>query len=297
MIKCKLCGHYFKFITAKHLAYRHNCTVKDYVKRFGDKNVGHFPFLVNKLNKSDPRYIKWKKSLKKRPSSWNKGFNKENHPAVKKISETFKEKKLDNFAKWRKDAIKRGLIRVDYPNLKKNGDLAELIGVVLGDGHIGKFPRTEVLEIYSNSNNHGFIERYSKLVENIFDKKPAVSKRKSSNCVNIVIYQKKISKRLDIPADDKLKKVLKLPNWIFRNKGYLIRYLRGLYEAEGSFSSHLPTYTHKFIFSNRNQSLLGNVFIGLKKLGFNPHRDAIRVQISRREEVYKCMELLNFRKY
>lgn len=297
MIKCKLCGHYFKFVTAKHLQSKHNCSVKSYIKKFGNKGVGHFSVSISKLDKNDPRYIKWRESLKNRPSPWNKGYNKETHPGIKKISKTFKRKKIDNFAKWRESAIKEGLIKVKYPSFEKNGDLAEFIGVVLGDGYIGKFPRTEVLGIYSNSNNEGFINRYSELVEKLFDKKPTVSKRKKSNCVNIIIYQKDISKRLGIPMGARKNKQMSLPNWICKDREYLIRYLRGLYEAEGSFSVHLPTYTYKFSFANRNESLLNNVYKGLKILGFHPHRDNLRVQISKKEEVYRCRDLLQFRKY
>lgn len=88
-----------------------------------------------------------------------------------------------------------------------------------------------------------------------------------------------------------------MPKWISKNKEYLIRYLRGLYEAEGSFSIHQPTYTYKFVFANRNKSLLNNVDKGLKVLGFHPHKDSCRVQISRKEEVYHCKELICFRSY
>jgi hypothetical protein len=297
MIKCELCGRYFKLITGKHLHSKHSCDIKDYIKKFGDKGVAHFPFLVNKLDKNDPRYIRWKESLKKRPAPWNKGYNKETHPSIAKISKTFKKRKIDNFAEWRKKKIKEGWIKVDYPFLKKSGDLAELIGVILGDGYIGRFLRTEVLAIFSNSNNQGFIDRYTALVERIFNKKPSVSKRKSSNCVNIIIYQKDISKRLGIPVGAKKDKYIGIPRWIYNNKEYLIRYFRGLYEAEGSFCVHLPTYTYKFVFANRNESLLNNVYRGLRILGFNPHKDKYRVQISRKEEVYCCKDLINFRKY
>ena len=190
-----------------------------------------------------------------------------------------------------------GRIESNYPSLKQKGDLAELIGVVLGDGYIGKFPRTEVLTILSNSNNKGFIDRYALLVAKVFKKKPAVSKRKNSNCVEIKIYQKKISERLDIPSGSKAKLQKKIPSWILQNKNYLKRYLRGLYEAEGSFCIHKPTYTYKFLFSNKNNSLLENVYKGLNILGFHPHKSKYQIQVSRKEEVYRLKELIGFRQY
>lgn len=294
MVKCKLCGKRFKIITCTHLKSVHGWILKDYTKKFGTKGCGFLS--PNLLPKNDPRYKKWRESLKKRPPPWNKGYTKETHPSVAKIFETFKRKKIDNFAEWRNEMIKKGRIKVNYPALKKSGDLAELIGVVLGDGHICKFPRTESLTIDSNANNPGFVKRYARLIEKIFDKKPAIIKR-PSNCIRLRLYQKDISKRLEIPSGSRRNKDIKIPQWIFKNKEYLKRYLRGLYEADGCFGVHKPTYAYKFVFSNQNKSLLKNVYRALKTLGFHPHKSKYKIQISKREEVYKIKELIKFRQY
>ena len=216
---------------------------------------------------------------------------------MQKISETMKSRKIDNFAEWRKRAIRDGRIRVRFPRLPRNGDLAELIGVVLGDGHIEKFPRTERLLIFSNSNNKGFAERYAGLVEKLFKKKPYVYKQSTQNCIRISLYEKKISERLGIPTGSRKNILITVPDWVMKRKTYIIRYLRGLYEAEGSYSVHKLTYTYKFVFSNTNQSLLKNVVKLLKMLGLSPHYDSLRVQISRKNEVLRAVELLKFRRY
>ncbi len=193
--------------------------------------------------------------------------------------------------------IKEGRIKTAYSNFKKNGDLAELIGMVLGDGHIGVFPRSEVLIISCNSKNIDLINRYASLVEKIFEKSPSVSKSNGMNCVKIRIYEKHISKRLGIQTGSRKKLKIQVPKWILSNKNYVVRYLRGLYEAEGSANIHKPTCTYKLIFSNRNESLLNIVFSLLKRLGFHPHRSTDKIQISKREEFFKLKELLQFRKY
>jgi len=294
MIKCKLCGKYFKIITNTHLKAAHQCTLKDYTKKFGTKNCGFIS--PNLLSKNDPRFKKWKESLKKRPASWSKGYTKETNPSVLKISETFKRKKIDNFRRWRQKAIKLGISKTNYPPLKQNGDLAELIGVTLGDGNIFKFPRTEALTIAGNAKNKGFIQRYASLIQKIFSKKPKINKP-HRGCVKIRLYEKNISKRLNLSAGARQKKDTRIPRWILKNRNYLIRYLRGLYEAEGSFCIHESTYTYKFLFSNKNKSLLRNVYNGLKLLRFHPHKSKDKIQISRKEEVYKIKDLLKFRQY
>src|SRR5579864_8438215 len=104
--------------------------------------------------------------------SWSKGFTKETHPGVAKISHTMKTKRIDNFKKWRYEMMALGKIRSKYPPFKKSGDLAEYIGVVLGDGHIEKFPRTERIIIVGDVQKPAYIERYAELTESLFEKKP-----------------------------------------------------------------------------------------------------------------------------
>lgn len=233
------------------------------------------------------------------PRHWNRGLTKDTNASVRQISETMKRRKLDNFAKWRQVMKDSGKMISSYSSFKKDGDLAELIGVILGDGHIRKFPRTEEISIFSNSNNLGFVQRYSGLVEKIFGKKPALTKHGHANCTRIRLYQKDIQKRLGIPYSPRGKLDISIPGWIFRNKSYIVRYLRGLYEAEGAHCVHIPTGTYKLFFSNRNESMLRNVFRLMVRLGFHPHmhKGGYDVQISRKDEVYSAIELLEFRKY
>lgn len=231
------------------------------------------------------------------PSNWSKGLTKDNHLSIKKISETMKLRKIDNFAIWRQKQRVKGKIKTYYPEFVKNGDLAELIGVTLGDGTITQYARTQEIRIISNSNNPGFIKRYSNIVEKTFKKKPNVIKHNNINAVRISLYEKYISERLGIKTGKRRHAVIVVPDWILAKKAYIVRYLRGLYEAEGCKAEHLPTYTHKFIFVNRNPSMLDNVFNLMERLGFHPHRTEDRIQISKKEEVPKAVKLLRFREY
>lgn len=229
--------------------------------------------------------------------SWNKGFTKQTHPSVRKISRTMKQRGIDNFFHWREKMKRLGLIKSVYSEYQKNGDLAELIGVVLGDGYIGKFPRSEVLRIVSSSNNHGFIKRYPRLMKNVLGKKPSVAKKNGVHCTTITIYEKWISKRLGIPAGARKEKTIRIPRWILCRRDFIIRYLRGLYEAEGCYCVHKPTATYKFQFTNRNQSMLKNVKKLLTHLDFHPYTTGYQVQIARKNEVEKIRRLLRFRQY
>lgn len=288
MVKCKLCGSNFKIITNTHLASTHKTNLKSYSRKFGNKNCG-FAVCSNLLPKKDRRYVKWRKSLKRRPPPWSAGFTKENHPSLAKLSETFKEKKIDNFKNWRK--------KINYPPLKRNSELAFLIGLVLGDGHIQKFPRTEALTLVLGTDKPKLWKHAVKTVRKVFKKKPYVQKAKSSECIRIRIYQKNISKRLGIPTGNRLKVKNIIPSWINNNRAFLVFYLKGLFEAEGSLSIHLLTYTYNLSFSNTNRYLLDIVEQKLSDLGFHPERRLKAVRLRRQSEVVAFEKLISFRKY
>lgn len=135
------------------------------------------------------------------------------------------------------------------------------------------------------------------MIAKIFGKSPTISKVSGANCIRIRLYQKYISKKLNIPSGARLKKRFVIPVWILKNRLFVIRYLRGLYEAEGSVGIHKPTSTYKLFFTNNNGSLRKIVFDQLIRLGFYPHVSGSDVQLSRKAEVEQCIKLLRFRKY
>lgn len=230
-------------------------------------------------------------------SVWNKGLTKDTHPALKKTSDTMRKKHIDNFKAWRDDMKQHGLIKASYPPLKKDGDLAELIGVILGDGHIHAHDRCDSLRIVGDRGKMGFVNRAAHLVYMVFEKHPKIARRKESNGVNVTLYEKNIAQRLNIPAGSRARYEFLLPGWIERSRRYKIRFLRGLYEAEGSISHHPATYTHKFIFSNANPHLLELVARLVRELGFTVSVSAKKTQVSRKDEVQKLSDLIEFRHY
>jgi len=257
----------------------------------------HFPIIASLLPKDDPRYKKWLMSLKRRPPPWNKGKTKDTDYRVKKISVTFRRKEIDNFAVWRENARKQGLIPSSYQEFSKDVNLAFIIGLILGDGNLYKFPRTECLRIVLGTDKPLLLEYAQDIMHKVFSKEPRIRKRKNSECADIVIYQQHLGERLGIPIGARGKLPIKLPKWVWRNKEFLIGCLKGLFEAEGSFSIHLATYTYNLSFSNRNTSLLDEVEKALYLLGFHPERRYNAVRLRKKIEAFNFVELIQFRKY
>lgn len=257
----------------------------------------YFKVTPSTLPKTDSRYIAWKKSLIDRPPPWNKGKTKVNDIGVAKISNTFLSKKIDNFKNWRIEARKTNIIPDTTKSLMRNKDLAFLIGLILGDGNISQVSRTECLSITLGTDKPLLWQYAAHIVEQVFYKKPTVRKRKDIQCVDVRLYQNNLSKRLGVKTGKRKYKKLVIPSWIHRNKLFLIEYIKGLFEAEGSFSIHKKTYTYNLSFSNLNISLLNQVENCLMKWGFHPERRVNAVRLRRKNEVYKFIKFISFRSF
>ena len=144
--------------------------------------------------------------------SWSKGFTKETHPSIAKISATMKARKIDNLKNWRLKMIQEGRMKSKYPPFPKSAILAEYIGVTLGDGHIEQFPGCERLTIAGDFHKMGYIWHYFDLTEELFGKKPTVAKAKNSNGVRLSLYEKHISDRLGIPIGSRKGLHYRLPS-------------------------------------------------------------------------------------
>ncbi|MBI3323305.1 MAG: hypothetical protein HYZ95_02435 [Candidatus Omnitrophica bacterium] len=143
--------------------------------------------------------------------AWNRGKTKENDPRVRKISETFKAKRIDNFAQWRRNARRIGRIPNTQTPLARSEQLAFLIGLTLGDGHVETFPRSERLRIVLGTDKPLLWQYAVKVIQGIFVKEPWVQQRKQAACVDISLYQTRLSERLGVPTGDRRKLAVRLP--------------------------------------------------------------------------------------
>lgn len=174
---------------------------------------------------------------------------------------------------------KRGVIppaKPFYYPKRPSSDLAEFIGILLGDGHIGR----EQWSITINSIADREYSKYiSQLIEKLFGFKPSYYKRKKMNAVVISgsgIKSIKYFNKLGLKIGNKVKLQVDVPDWIKTTKNYRIDTLRGLMDTDGGVFLHKykvngKEYIYKKIcFSNRSLPLLYFVADVLKELGFTP---------------------------
>jgi len=263
-----MCNEKFKRITGTHLGYKHQLSTLEFIEKYPNVN--------------------------RKMTPWNKGKTKFSHPSVLKISRTMVARPISNFASWHKLRRKS----LNY-GIKKSENLAELIGIILGDGSIEKYPRTERLWITCNSTNNKYIQHIVNIIEEIFNKKPSLRKKKSQHgqAIDIYLYRCKLSEKLEIQAGNKIKNDVGVPSWIKKNKNFMLKCLKGLFETDGCFHKDEFNYTRTIEFKNFCSCLRKDVYSMLNRLGYHPQLGKKYVRLARKNEVYNFKELIKFRDY
>ena len=269
MVKCSLCNQELGRITETHLWYKHKIHFSKFIRRFPDADIGPMP--------------------------WKNGETKATNLSLLKLSNTLRIKEKWNFSKWQKERKRQQIIQ--YKELLKCDNLAELTGIILGDGNLYKHSRTENLRVICNSKDTAYIQHIADLITEIFRKTPSIIKRKNENATVVCLYQCKISKRLGLPYGNKIKNNVGVPHWILLNKDYMRRCLKGLFETDGCFHEDIKNYTRCMEFKNNCARLRKDAYNILLKLGFNPQLGTNYVRLARRNEVYRFKELIDFRNY
>lgn len=182
-----------------------------------------------------------------------------------------------------------------YKRLDKNAFLAELIGIILGDGCITKFKRTESLRITCNSNDKEYVKYACELIKRAFGKEPTYTRRKTANAIDIRLYQKFISSRLALPSGNKIRNKIGVPGWVYSKNIYMVNCLKGLFDTDGHFRRDLDNYLHVIELKNHCNQILQDAYGMLRSLGYSPQLGKKYVRLARKIEVYDFINSINFR--
>lgn len=150
--------------------------------------------------------------------------------------------------------------------LRRNKDLAELFGILLGDGHLDKHSRDRGDRYISsyyvcvtlNDEEQQLINRTKKLFRNCLDKKPKVQDLNHASAVNIKIYGKEVIEALEklgLKSGNKTENQVEVPAWIMENRDFQRACLRGLIDTGGSIYER-QTGNRVVYFKNKSIPLL-----------------------------------------
>ena len=148
-----------------------------------------------------------------------------------------------------------------------SANLAEFVGIVLGDGGISKYQVVVTLHI---TDDKEYSEYVASLLRKLFRTRVGISYRPKSSVVNIVISRIELvnycTKILGLKIGNKVAQQVDIPNWIKQNKKYSIACVRGLVDTDGSIFTHSYKvngkwyHYKKFAFTSLSRPMLNSVF-------------------------------------
>ena len=155
----------------------------------------------------------------------------------------------------------------------KSTDLAEFVGIMLGDGNMGKLQISITLNSIVDADYSIFV---SNLCNKLFGCHPKIIKKKSCNALSVYYNGANLVKFLTgigMKVGNKVKQQVGVPDWIQQKNEYRIACLRGLMDTDGGVFIHKYKVGNKYYsyrkicFTNRSIPLLRFVHDTLKELG------------------------------
>jgi len=171
------------------------------------------------------------------------------------------------------------IINVSLPIKKprKSKDLAEFVGIVLGDGGITQYQTRISFHSIDEKKYSKFV---ADLIKGLFAVPIGIHYDKNDLEFDLVISRSELvrfcTEKLELKQGNKIKRQIDIPEWIKRNRGYAIACLRGLIDTDGCIFTHCykvngKLYSYKKLaFTSYSKPLRQSVFNILKENGLNP---------------------------
>lgn len=156
-----------------------------------------------------------------------------------------------------------------------SNELAEFVGILLGDGGIQKYQIKISLNL---KKDREYAKYVIKLIKSIFNLKAGSLIIKRDNVRHIYISRKEITLFLEsigLERGNKTTHQVKIPEWIRNDKEYSKQCVRGLFDTDGCVVVEKHKQSKKYSyprlnFTNHSKNLINGVFETLSDLGLNP---------------------------
>ena len=184
--------------------------------------------------------------------------------------------------------------------------LAELYGIMLGDGNMTKLKSYKVgtyqIRIVGDSrHDKEYLINYVKpLIKSLFKIDVYSYKAKNINALYLSATGRKLVEFWEskgFKPGNKITNQLEIPNWIKQNTRFLKACIRGLYDTDGSIYKLTNQNSYQICLTNYNNTLLNQVRESLISLEINPSkitkgRDLL---ITKKSELRKFLNEIGFR--
>jgi hypothetical protein len=171
-----------------------------------------------------------------------------------------------------------------------SSDLAEFVGILLGDGHL---TLTQVTVTLGNK-ELAYVKYVADLMERLFHQKPKIVRTKRGDYVvylgSTVLVKWLLSMGM---AHNKVLSQVTVPGWCYSKQNYMKAVLRGLLDTDGSiYKMHQGM---QISFCNRSKPMLHSVRLILLRLGFRPSKVGEKnVYLTRKADVARYAKYIGF---
>jgi hypothetical protein len=174
---------------------------------------------------------------------------------------------------------------------EKSVDLAEFLGILIGDGGVTRYQVTVSLSSLVDTD---YVPYVVNLGNTLFGIEPLVRYETDENCVSIIYSSARLVKFLeqqDLRPGNKLRNGLDMPTWVTQNRDYAIACTRGVFDTDGcvfaerhKIKGKLYSYP-RLSFVSASMQLLGTVYDIFLSLGFKPNLRYRRVNLELRHDI------------
>ena len=191
------------------------------------------------------------------------------------------------------------LLRRSIRKPSKDADLAEFIGIMMGDGGISRYQTTITLHHTDDLEYSTFVVR---LIKNLFKVAPNIYHSSKDSVNDIAVSRKELSlylHELGLPIGNKVKQQFDIPKWIKKNKKLAVACLRGLVDTDGCIFTHRYRvkgvwYIYKKLsFTSASKPLRESVHALLQKLNFHSRITNHDVRLDRVEDMKRYFSIIN----
>lgn len=182
---------------------------------------------------------------------------------------------------------------------KHSARLAELVGILMGDGHVGLYQASVVTNSETDFQHALFIKT---LFEDLFGVEVNLSNQRNRKACIITISSKSVCRFFvdqGIPQGNKITLGIHIPSWIQEKSMYRKAFIRGLFDTDGCV--YLDTHRHGkkvyknlgMAFSNQSLPLLSFFKRSLEFFGLHPtQKTKFRVFLRREEDIRRYFDLV-----
>ncbi len=175
-----------------------------------------------------------------------------------------------------------------FPN--ESRDLAELMGILAGDGHIDTYQVSLCTNSVTDLEHAVYVQS---LFERLFSLPAKLTKRKKVNACTVVLSSKEVCRFLvakGMVRGNKIRGNLRMPQWIHRRPKYRSAFIRGLFDTDGCVYVDVHRIGGReyrnigMAFTNRAAYILQGFKDALEALGLHPTQKTKYTVFLRREK-------------